>query len=366
MRPGVLTGTGVLVGTIVGAGFLALPYGASRAGTGAVVLLLALLGAVVTVLHTLFGEIVSVTGTRHRLPGYAELYLGQWGKRVAGLSAFVGYFGGLLVYLLFGGAFLGTILPQAIPAATIIFWLVFTILILIPFRTSSLFDAAASWLLVVMLVVFAAFAARGISVGNFYPLAVPRLAPWIAAYGIVMFSLVGLAAIPEVAMLELLRRRRNLFAVLIAGTAIPAMLYALFTIAVVGARGTAVTANALLDLVPVLPDWTRMLVPVAGVLAIGTSYFTFGTYVKNVLASDFAVPKPLASSVVAAMPIALWLAGFRDIPRIIGFLGGVWISVDVALISLIYERLFPGRKVLAYALISFFVIGTISSIIAMI
>jgi tyrosine-specific transport protein len=366
-----LVGIGVMLGTVIGAGFLALPYAAARAGIATVLMFLAALALVVTLLHVAYGDVVLATVGRHRLPGYAERYLGQWGKRIAGVSAFVGQLGGLLVYLLFGGSFISVLLPAEFSWwGTAIFWAMLTGLLLLKFRTSALIDAAASWCLVAVLV--------GISFAAF-----ERISPeyvrwsgspsaWLLPYGIVMFSLMGLAAVPELAAFDALREKRALVSVLVSGIVGAAILYAGFTWTVFGALGPTVSPNAFLDMHALLPQWAGWVLPIAGLVAIGTSYFTFGVSVRNVLTMDFGMRRDAASALVAFVPIALFLSGLRDIARIIGFLGGVWISIDAITILLIRERLHElqktedgvvwRKKIIGRALMLVFILGAISSL----
>ncbi|TSC80013.1 MAG: putative amino acid permease, partial [Parcubacteria group bacterium Gr01-1014_29] len=101
-----LSGLGLLVGVIIGAGMFVLPYTIARAGIvwGSVHAGIAF--AVLTFIHLLYGGIVFSTPGTHRLPGYAKIYLGKWAKNVSFLSALIGFYGALLVYGLLGGVFL--------------------------------------------------------------------------------------------------------------------------------------------------------------------------------------------------------------------------------------------------------------------
>ena len=105
-----LLATATLIGTIVGVGMFGLPYVASRAGVGVVVAYLVILGAVVILIHLLYGEVVLRTRGQHRLVGYAERYLGFTGKALATLVFFFGLYGALLAYMVLGGEFLSFLL----------------------------------------------------------------------------------------------------------------------------------------------------------------------------------------------------------------------------------------------------------------
>ena len=69
-----------LVGTIIGAGVLAIPYSMKKAGFLTGLLILVVLSIAVLFLFLFVGEIVLRTKGNHQLTGYAEKYLGKTGK----------------------------------------------------------------------------------------------------------------------------------------------------------------------------------------------------------------------------------------------------------------------------------------------
>ena len=71
-----------LIGTIVGAGILGIPYVIAKAGFLYGFFIILLIGFAFLFLNLSTGEIVLRTKTQHQLTGYAEKYLGQWGKRL--------------------------------------------------------------------------------------------------------------------------------------------------------------------------------------------------------------------------------------------------------------------------------------------
>ena len=75
-----------LVGTIVGAGIFGIPFAMLKSGIVPGLFYLFLLGAIICLLHLFFGEVCLRTSGKHRLVGYANIYLGKWGKTVATLT----------------------------------------------------------------------------------------------------------------------------------------------------------------------------------------------------------------------------------------------------------------------------------------
>ena len=98
-----------LIGTIIGAGILALPYVIAKAGFLYGLLAMVLMGIVFLYLNLFIGEIVLRTKKQYQLTGYAEKYLGVWGKKCMTFSFIFGMYGALIAYIIGEGEALHTI-----------------------------------------------------------------------------------------------------------------------------------------------------------------------------------------------------------------------------------------------------------------
>src|SRR3989344_8909888 len=98
-----------LAGSIIGVGFFALPYVAMKAGIWIMLAYFLVVGGLVLLIHLIFGKISLATPDYKRFPGFAELYLGRWGKAISLASVLFGSVGVLLIYLIVGGQFLTSI-----------------------------------------------------------------------------------------------------------------------------------------------------------------------------------------------------------------------------------------------------------------
>jgi amino acid permease len=369
-------GIAILVGTILGAGFLVLPYTALRAGiVPSTVWFLAATAAVV-VLHLLYLEIVFAGGA-HRLPGYARRYLGRWWGHVADASFLFGVFGGLLVYLLLGGRFLhlmigehlGTILGISERGAAILFWLASSLCIVANLKMYGRINLVMTITTVSILIALPLGALSHFDLRN---LTIAPSASFFFPFGIVLFSLVGYLAIPELtALMEEEGVKKSLVPRLVVlGTALASILTFAFMVAVLGVSGQATTPSAIDGLVGRLPPIFVFAGLLLAFVEIATSYVIFGISVKQTLERDFAIAPRRASTLVVAVPIALYLAGITDFVEVIALLGSVWVSIDSLLILAIFNRLprdririvkLPrwGRWVLA----AFFVVGAVLSLV---
>ncbi|MBI2003054.1 MAG: hypothetical protein HYS76_00520 [Candidatus Wildermuthbacteria bacterium] len=128
MTSSFFSGLSLLFGTIVGAGVFALPYVIAKSGALLGLVWLGVLGALMATLHVCYGEVCLRTEGRHRLVGYASIYLGRWGKIAATLSALVGTAGALLAYVILGGVFGQALFSRVVPWSSqmfaVLFWLI--------------------------------------------------------------------------------------------------------------------------------------------------------------------------------------------------------------------------------------------------
>ena len=98
-----------LVGTIVGAGILGIPYVVAKAGFLVGFILILVLGIAFIFLNLFAGEVILRTKEQHQLTGYAEKYLGKNGKRIMTFTMLFSIYGALTAYLIGEGATLHAI-----------------------------------------------------------------------------------------------------------------------------------------------------------------------------------------------------------------------------------------------------------------
>ncbi len=300
-----------LVGTIVGAGIFGLPYVVAKAGVVLGVFYLALLGAVVMLLHLMFGEIALRTHAKHRLIGYASLYLGGWAKKLVTLSTVVGIGGALLAYTILGGDFLyialGSFVPFSNFAFAIAFWFVLSLFILWGIQTIAKMELIFNIALFLVVGAIFFFAFPHIQTRNFI---LSDFSYVFLPYGVVLFAYLGLSAIPETA--ELFKHsteKRQLDNLIVWSSIIAGTLYLVFTLFVVGVSGAATSQDALTGLIPFLGQKVAVLGAVFGLVAIASSFLVLGNYLKNSFRYDYHLPYGAAAALTIFPPILLFMIG---------------------------------------------------------
>lgn len=330
-----------LIGTIIGAGIFGLPYAVHQSGVVVGVLYFLGLGGVVLLLHLFFGEFALRTEEKHRLPGYAEVYLGRTGKYLAVLAIAFSIGGALLAYIIIGGEFLaqltGEWIDVPLPLMSFAFWAIMSFFIFRGIRSIAAAELimVLSLFFIIGVVVF--FAWPHIEVANF-SLTGEGGVFW--PYGVVLFALTGWSAIPEIAeLLKTKKEKGRLDNIIVYGSVLTVLLYLAFTFAILGVAGSRVSEDALIGLEPFLGSGVVALGVFFGFLAVAASFLVLGNYMKNSLRYDFGLPYYPSAILATFIPLALYFLGFRSFLAVIDIVGALALgAIEGVLIVLIYRQ----------------------------
>lgn len=359
-----------LVGTIIGVGLFSLPYITARVGIWTMLFYFLILGIVIIFSTLIYGEIVLRTKGMHRLPGYAEKYLGQKGKWTGFLASGLGLIGTLLAYLVIGGQFLTSLFEPIFGGSYFIYVMIYFSLgaILIFFGIKSIAKTEII-LLILLFVVLGFIFFRGFSLISLDNLFVFEFKHLFLPYGAILFSLSAAGVIPEVK--EILKKKpADLKKVIILGTLISVLTYILFIVLITGVTGQNTSVEAVLGLKTVLSNGVIWLALIFGLLATFTSFITTGLNFKKVLWYDLRLKKHLAWVLACFTPLLLFILGFKDFIAIVSLVGGVALAIGGILTIFIYLKakhmgeLKPAYSVnlprfFVYSLILLFVLGII-------
>ena len=367
----------VLMSTIVGVGIFGLPYSGAQSGFLIAAIFLIILTGVMVLIHLLYGEIVSRTKEKHRLVGYAEYYLGKLGKIIVSFSIIIGFYGSLLIYIIIGGNFLNTIFSPVINIPPIVFNLIFftigIIAVYFGLKLIAELDILMGIFLILIVFLFLYFGFSHIDVNNLKLINFKNL---FFPYGAILYSLAGIAAIPEIE--EFFSQNGKFYKrTIILGTIIPAILYFVFMVTVIGLTGTNTSPEAIKGLVGFMGNKVIFLGAVFGFFATITSFFILGLSLKKTLWYDFKINKNLAWFLVCVIPLMLFILGLQSFIPVIILLGSLLGLVEGTAIILIHKKAKKfGNKVpiyslkapdiLRYLIILMFILGFICSLIIII
>jgi tyrosine-specific transport protein len=329
----------VLMGTIVGAGIFGLPFVISKSGVIPALFYFFILGLAVLLLHLMFGETVLRTEGKMRLSGYSQKYLGKNGKLMVTISTFIGITGSLLAYIILGGNFLKIIFSSLINLSAfqfgLIFWAILVYFIFKGLRViapAAVFTNIAFFIIIFIVISFLLpeFRFNNLSLANRENIFLP--------YGIIMFSLTGFAAIPEIAGILKSQEERKIFKkVIIVASLVSIILYLIFSLGVIGVSNGKTSEEAFSGLVPFLGKKIITLGALFGVITIADSFLIICLYFRNTLIYDYHFPKILASFTSSFLPLLLFLR-FRNFTQVVSFAGTILGTIEGIIILLLFKK----------------------------
>lgn len=359
-----------LVGMIVGVGIFGIPYVSAQAGPPVGFFYLIVLSGAVLLVHLSYGEVVLRTKQDHGLVGYAAKYFGGWGKKITALIIVFGFYGALLAYLIVGGHFLNIIASHFWGDSdflwTVVFFIFGSAIILSGLKTVALSEFLMT---IFLLVVSGIFVLKGLPLIKIEHLGGIEWTKFFLPYGVILFSLTGSAAIPEIR--QILRgQEQQLKKAIVLGTLLPAFLYSVFLLSVVGVTGSQTSQDAISGLAPYLGKNIVLLGAIFGFLAVATSYLVIGASLKRIFWRDYRLNQTLAWFLVCFVPFLAYLAGINNFIVVISLVGAIAGGLEGLMIILICrqakkagnrqpEYSLPLSSFLAGALILLFALGII-------
>ncbi|HQF57007.1 MAG TPA: aromatic amino acid transport family protein [Candidatus Magasanikbacteria bacterium] len=324
----------LIVGGTIGAGVLSIPYAVSKVGLIVGISYIIVLGLLMIGLNLLLGEVSAETKGDYQLVGLTYKYLGKIGGRVMTFLSYLMLIGVLTIYIIGEGEVLSSIFGGTSFFWSIIFFVLFGTLVAIGIRGVKTvnFFISLSILLVILIIVFLSSShidIENIGFSNFSYLFFP--------YGIILFAFHGTTSVPEARFL-LKKRDLDLKKAIIISGLISITAYALFAFAVVGVTGQETTEIATIGLGHQLGKILFLFGNLFAILAMAGSFLIAGVSLKDSLSWDYKIPTWLANVFVLGLPLLIFLLGMREFIAMIDLVGGVFISIEMILVLLIYKK----------------------------
>ncbi|MBD3303907.1 amino acid permease [Candidatus Woesearchaeota archaeon] len=330
-----------LMGTIVGAGVLGIPYAIAQSGLFIGIIHLLVLGLIILILHLCIGEISLRTKGIHQLSGYMEKYLGRSGKYFMMLSMMIGIYGALTAYILGQGEIFSTIIGGQPWLYSLAFFLLAAAVLYHGIKATGRAELAITAVMVITIFLIGAFAydkinpayLTGIHLKNFF-----------LPYGVILFAFVGTAAIPEL-RLELAKDKQKLKKAIIIGSVTPVVLYFIFAFIVLGIVGLGnfdlLGPNERIATVALSIFSEPHLAFIANLFAafaMLTSFLGLGLALKEMYMYDCKLHKHTAFFLTVIPPLCIAMLGLTSFITIIAFAGAVAGGIDGILIMLAYWK----------------------------
>lgn len=323
---------------MIGAGIFGIPYVVEKSGIIPSFFYFFILGGAVLFIHLFIGEVILRTKGHFRLPGLSQKYLGNWAKNLTALSVVVGVIGALLAYLILGGEFLNILLGDGLSKIqlTLIFGAALSYFIFRGIRIIAPLEILTNVIFFSVIIIILFFSLPQFDLSNIRILDTSNI---FLPFGVILFSLIGWSAIPEImGLLESTRDKRAVKAVIVSSTLIVVLFYLVFALVVVGVSGKNTSEDALSGLSAFLGPKIIFFGALAGLITLADSFLVLGLYLRNTFVYDFKLPKNLAALITCGLPLALFLVGFRGFIAALGFTGTIIGVVEGILIILIFKK----------------------------
>src|SRR3990167_8189773 len=187
--------TATLLGTIMGAGILGIPYSIKDVGFGPGVCLMIGIAVIMTILELMYAELILRTRSDHEVPGYSGVYLGAPAKKIAVALGLMGGYGALLAYIIGEGEVFKAILGGSEVVWSVLFFMIAGSIIYSGLNMIKKIEVVFVGIIfsVVILMAFVSLPY----------LHLEHLTSWsfdhfFQPYGVLLFALTGVIAIPQV------------------------------------------------------------------------------------------------------------------------------------------------------------------------
>ncbi len=324
----------VLVGTTIGAGVLGIPYVIAKAGFLTGLITIVFVGLMIIILNLYLGEVCSRTKGRHQLVGYAERYLGKWGKVAMSFSSMTGAYGALIAYMLGVSYSLNNLIGVNKIVAMLIFFAVASFLVYLGLKTIAHWEFIVNGLvlLIILFIFFISFSHFNVS--NLVGFSMKGL---LLPYGVIFFAFIGTAAIPDMKSL-LEHSKERLKKAVIIGSLIPLAAYVIFTVGVLAVTGAGTTEIATIGLGEVLGNYMLIIGNLFACLAMFTSFLAIGLALLWIYQYDYKLKKGMSWFLTVFPPLAVALSGLAGFVQVIGITGAVAGGVEGILIVMMHRR----------------------------
>ncbi len=327
-----LAATGTIVGTIVGAGILALPYAISKPGFIIGLLLLLVVGAASILITMYTGELSFKSKRLHQLPILISKYTNKHFRLAALLLQILTIYGALIAYLIVIGVSLSILIGFPFTISILVVFLLSAPLIL---RGYSAVEDMEMPLALIKLLLIVAISIPFILMISPQNLSTIHPGKALFSFGIILFSLTAFTVVPEVKA-ELGDRREQFNKAIIVSVIISIAVYILFTAAFLGFFGTNISDIATNS---VSSNGFSYVFYIATIFIVITPYLALSLVLVDTFNYDFKMSRLKGFALATFIPLILSLthANFAYVLDVIGGLLLPLLAIMV-LIAVFMER----------------------------
>lgn len=326
-----------------------LPYLTAQAGYAAFFIFLITLGLAQYMIHLIHANMIVATASYHRLPGYVGIYLGEKSKWMVFIAKLTGNIGALLAYIIIVGIFLNQLLSPFIGGSEFFYTTaVLAMAAVVIYYGIGMLARFELYMSVMLFFVVIIMAVRGLPVMQTSNYVILDWQYFLLPYGAMLLALDGNGALVIVA--KILKKDHFRIKSVVRTSLLASMfITVLFTMSIVAISGPLTTPDALTGVKQILDDGVITFALIFGVFSMTTSILGVAEAVKETLMWDFGMGKFFSWSVAVFSPYILYLLGFKDLIRVIGFVGAVLGGFCAIMMLIAFKELKKGdRKLIMF------------------
>jgi tyrosine-specific transport protein len=336
-----------LVGTIIGAGVLGIPYVIAKSGFWTGIFVIFAVFIITLLMYLYMGEVVLRTNGKHQLPGYAGIYLGSFGRKIMSFAMILGTYGSIIAYIFAGGKSLNNLLGGFIHIPlwgfNLIFFAALSILIYFNMNIFEDSEMAITFFLIIAVFSIFIFSAPHIAPENYQGF---DLKNFFIPYGVVFFAFMGFVGVPEAAE-ELGKHKKSLFLALFLGILIPLIVYLVFAFSIVGMMGVNTQELGTMNIEQFLGTKGFILGNLFLLFSVSTSFLALSFGLKEYFIFDRKMPHLNSWALSCIIPVIIFLllknwASFTQIISVNGIILGGTEAIIVVLMA--YRAKILGKR----------------------
>ncbi len=358
-----------LVGAIIGAGILGLPYALKEIGFPAGLILMLVVGMSAMLLQLMLAELTLRTKSDHQIPGYAGIYKGQIAKRLALAVGLIAGYGIILAYLIG----ISQVLSALFGSNPIIWGLIFVFIMgSFIYRGIKAVMNLETTLVMIMLLIVLAICLSALPYLDLVLITHFSFVDIGAPYGVLLFAFSGTAVIPQLRR-QLIGQEKLFPKVIFLANLLVLIVYALFVFIVLGVSGATTTEVATIGLGSQIGSFMIVLGNLLAIFTISTSFLVGGLSIRRMFQYDYHLHRLPAFILTLIVPVALFLKGGLGFVTVLSLVGGVVIGIEGMIIVLSFfkaqkegsrrpEWKLVSSKLVGVVMIILFVLGAITTL----
>ncbi|MCL4400363.1 MAG: hypothetical protein M1348_00125 [Candidatus Parvarchaeota archaeon] len=326
-----LAAVGTVVGTVIGAGILALPYAISQAGflIGAGLIFLIGVSSILITMYT--GELSFRLKKIHQLPALISDYAGHRFRAMTLVLQVLIIDGAILAYLIAMGISMNLLLGLPYILSILIVFLLAAPVIYKGYIAVERAETALSMVKLALIVAVSLLVVFPLHIGNLFTMKVNNS---LQPFGVILFALMAYTVVPEVRE-ELHNNPKHFNRVIIISMLISMAVYLLFAAAFMGAFGSNVSIIATNSLAS---GQYSIIFYLLTIFLVITPYISLSLVVVDAFNYDFKLRRGYSFWLSVLIPLGLAIIGF-NFERVLEAIGGVLLPVlSLLILYAVYQE----------------------------